>query len=82
VVHRLENLNVHSGRLGAVKGVTTEQVRVRETLDPEANGTVPHVGLSGLWNRVKVSVDDPIQIPREDPNDPVKLFEIKDALVR
>jgi len=55
-------MGVHETRLFTVERETAEDEDIRETLDPETDGTVFHVGASSRFDRVKVTVYDPIQV--------------------
>ncbi len=80
VIQRLENGNVHEGRLRAVKGQSAKQKDVSQALHANANGSVPRVGRASLFDRVKVSVDDPIQVASHDSNRLVQPLVIENAI--
>ena len=78
----LEYLAVELLGLLRLEGESEQDKRVREPLDPEADGAVAQVGFARSLDGVVVHVDDLVQIARGHASDGLQLVEVEEAVRR
>ncbi len=76
-VDGLENVTVQLGSTVRVKGDLEHGKGIGKTLDTESDRTVLHVGVSCLFDGVKVAVNDSVQVAGQGHGNITKLFEIE-----
>jgi len=80
-VDRFENLRVEFLRFGGIEGQAEQDEHIREALDAEADGAVPHVRTPRGLHWVVVHVDDPVQVARYLARDLGELGVVKVPLL-
>ncbi|KAI6757641.1 hypothetical protein HG531_003466 [Fusarium graminearum] len=76
VVDGLEDLLVQLTSLRRLKGHAEGKKGISETLHTKTNGSVTHVAVTSLLDRVVVDVDDLVQIADNNLSDLVQLLEV------
>ncbi|KAH3661623.1 hypothetical protein OGAPHI_006472 [Ogataea philodendri] len=79
VVDGLEDLDVQLSGFVTVERQSQLHESISETLDTNSNWSVTHVGSSGLWNRVIVSVNDLVEVLGDNLGDLVQLLKVVPA---
>lgn len=77
MVDRFEDQSVYVSSLFILKGDLHLLVSVSEPLNTNADRAMSHVGILGFLNRVVVSVNYPVQIPRDSLCDFVKKLVVE-----
>src|SRR5690606_27689313 len=81
VVYRFENVFVQAPGFLGVEWHAELDERIRQTLNADAAGAVPHVRPPGLFDGVVVDVDNLVKVARHSLRDLVKLLVIEGAFV-
>ncbi|KAH3685491.1 hypothetical protein WICPIJ_003538 [Wickerhamomyces pijperi] len=76
VVDGLEDLNVQLLGLFRFERQSQDHESIGQTLDTQGNWSVSHVGSSGFWDRVVVTVNDSVQVLGDNLGDLVQLLKV------
>mmetsp|Transcript_12764 Transcript_12764/g.23829 ORF Transcript_12764/g.23829 Transcript_12764/m.23829 type:complete len:351 (-) Transcript_12764:99-1151(-) len=77
VVNGLENVPIQSSCLGRIKRKLEHGKGVSESLHSQSNGTVSHVGVARFWDGIKVTINDLVEIARQNHGNLHEFFKIK-----
>ena len=79
-INGLKNLAVQRSRFFGLEGITHGDKDIRQTLDPNPDGTMPEIGIAGLGNRVIIDINDPVEVTRNRLGDFKKTLVVKSQI--